>query len=78
MTIPARAERIAHEISATVSKDDRAALASYLEGVETSEELFRRCLDKAIRALGRFNARDMEWLKRWLPIIFKTISEHQE
>lgn len=77
MTIPARAERIAYEISATVSKDDRAALVSYLEGVETSEELFKRCLNKAVRALNRYNARDIEWLKRWLPIIFKTISESQ-
>lgn len=73
MTIPARAERIAYEISATVSKDDRATLASYLEGVETNEELFRRCLDKAVKALGRFNDKDVEWLKKWLPIIFKTL-----
>lgn len=73
MTIPARAERIAHEISATVSKDDRAVLASYLEGVETNEELFRRCLDKAVKALERFNAKDVEWLKKWLPIILKTL-----
>lgn len=77
MTIPARAERIANEISATVSKDERAALVSYLDSIETNEELFERCLKKAIRALIRFNARDVEWLKKWMPIILKTISESQ-
>lgn len=77
MTIPDRVHRIASDVSATVSKDERAILGSYLSTVETNEELFRRCLDKAQKKLQRFNESDALWLKRWLPIILKTIQEQE-
>lgn len=77
MPIPPHIARIAEEISVTASPGNRANLRSYLAGIETEEELFARCLRKALRALDRFNSADIAWLKRWMPIILKTISESQ-
>lgn len=77
MTIPPHIARIAEEISVTAYPGTRATLKSYLTGIKTDDELFERCLRKAIKKLDRFNDADQVWLKRWLPIIFKTISESQ-
>jgi hypothetical protein len=77
MPIPPHIARIAEEISVTASPGNRANLRSYLAGVTTDEELFARCLKKALRALDRFNASDIAWLKRWLPIILKTVDESE-
>lgn len=73
MTIPPDVARIAEEISVTASPSNRATLKSYLASIETDEELFARCLGKAIRALDRFNSKDVAFLKKWLPVILRQI-----
>lgn len=73
MTIPPDIARIAKEISVTASTSNRATLRRYLANIETDEELFARCLNKAVKALDRFNARDISFLKKWLPVILKNL-----
>lgn len=79
MTIPPHIARIAEEISVTAYPGTRATLKSYLAGIEasTSDELFKRCLKKAGKALHRYEKADQVWLNKWLPIIFKTIKDRE-
>lgn len=73
MTIPPEIARIAQEISVTASPSNRATLRSYLASISTDEELFARCLVKSVRALDRFNSKDIAFLKKWLPHIIRQI-----
>lgn len=74
MLIPPDVARIAEEISVIASPSNRAALRSYLASIYTDEELFARCIRKAIRATDRFNSSDVAFLKKWLPLILKTVA----
>lgn len=69
MPIPQSIREIVQKIDAPVNKNDRITLANYLETIESSDELYLRCVRKAIRAIGRLSDKDVVWLKRWLPII---------
>lgn len=69
---PSLFERIGANINANV-ENDRIALAAYLDSIESDDELFRRCLSKAVRCLKKFERKDEIWLKKWLPIIFTNV-----
>lgn len=65
---------IGADINANV-ENDRIALAAYLDSIESDDELFLRCLKKAVRCLQRFNNKDQVWLGTWLPIIFRDLKK---
>jgi len=69
MPLPPHQKRIASKICASATKSERAKLAHYLAEIQSDDELFCRCLRKAVAALERFNDSDLKWLLKWLPII---------
>lgn len=70
MPIPQKTREIARKIDAHVSQDDRIELADYLATIESDDELYLRCVRKAIKAIERYRQIDIVWLVKWLPIIF--------
>ena len=70
MTIPQNIEAIASRINASVTKHDRDTLAMYLSTVRSDDDLFLRCVWRAVMALQRFSSIDQKWLSKWIPIIF--------
>lgn len=73
MPIPQNIREIAATIDANVSKDDRIELADYLASIESDDELYLRCVGKAVKAIERYRYNDIVWLVKWLPIITKEI-----
>lgn len=65
--------KVAGSINASVNIDDRVTLASYLAAIEHDDELFLRCVKKAVRKLERFDQSDRVWLAHWLPIIERNL-----
>ena len=71
MPIPQNIREIASTIDANVSQNDRIALADYLATIESDNELYLRCVRKAVKAVERYHNNDIVWLRRWVPIIFR-------
>lgn len=74
MPTPPLTRRIALPKDATVTQDDRIAIADYLATIQHDDELFMRCVRKAVRALKRYNSADIAWCDKWLPIIERTLN----
>lgn len=77
MPIPQTIGRISATIDANVSQDDRIELADYLAAIESDDELYLRCVRKAIKAINRYSEKDVIWLRKWVPIII-TKEENEE
>ena len=75
MPIPQRIREIASTIDANVSQNDRIALADYLATIESDDELYLRCVRKAITKLNSATKPNVIWLRHWLPIILRKYDE---
>jgi len=75
MTTKALLAKVAGSINASVNIDDRVTLASYLAAIEHDDELFLRCVKKAVTKLRRFSEADLVWLRHWLPIIERDLTK---
>lgn len=62
------------ESIATAIQSNREALKARLSAVQSNDELFLRCVRKAIKALNRCNDTDNKWLQKWLPIIYRKLN----
>jgi len=58
---------------ATVTENDRIALADYLATIKHDNELFMRCVRKCIKKLHNYQKADVIWIRHWLPIIEKEL-----
>jgi hypothetical protein len=61
-----------------LDNDNRLMLSYFLNGVESDDELFLRCVRKASASLKRFNSADEIWLKKWMPLIFKKLENDHD
>lgn len=59
---------------APISQNDRVELADYLATIKHDDELFMRCVRKAVRKLRRYELKDHVWLSHWLPIIERDLN----
>lgn len=74
MPNPPPPRRISLPKDAPVSENERMEIADYLATIKHDDELFMRCIRKAVKKLLRYDISDHVWLMHWLPIIERDLN----
>ena len=77
MTYPPPPRRISLPKDAPATYSERMEIADYLATIKHDDDLFMRCIRKAVKKLRRYDLVDYIWLGHWLPIIERDLNATQ-